>query len=158
MNYFDARELLDKSGWHYTCRNDDRIWGVGYDGPFQSCRDCGGHSAHLVEHGPGEANYCATCESKGYVEVEPHAPHATAAEAYECATTYVLDTAKWDMRVDTTHSVPRCEMPECEVLVRDGGGASWGFGISHLTVLCLTHRNREALAVVVGTVGQVISS
>jgi hypothetical protein len=30
MNYYEARQTNDKTGWHYTCRNDDRIWPVGY--------------------------------------------------------------------------------------------------------------------------------
>lgn len=43
MNYYQPRELL-KDGkptglWHYTCRNDDRVWPVGY-----CAQDCPGHA------------------------------------------------------------------------------------------------------------------
>jgi hypothetical protein len=50
MNYYAAREIQDESGrgtgrWHYTCRNDHRIWPVGY------CNEgCPGHDT------PEEAN------------------------------------------------------------------------------------------------------
>lgn len=30
MNYYDARPLADRSGFHFTARNDDRIFPVGY--------------------------------------------------------------------------------------------------------------------------------
>ncbi len=46
MNYYDAREL--KSGgqstgkWHYTKRNDDQIWPVGY-----CAEECPGHDTAL---------------------------------------------------------------------------------------------------------------
>jgi hypothetical protein len=36
VNYYQPREHKD-GGWHYTCRNDDRIWPVGY---------CSDHPAH----------------------------------------------------------------------------------------------------------------
>lgn len=152
MNYYGARQLAS-GGWHYTCRNDDRIWGVGYDGRYQTCPTCQGDSFGRI------GASCGTCGTKGYVEVEPHPPHATADEARECATRYVLDTAHWEASsVDTTHSIPRCEFPDCTTAVEDGRGASWGFGGPDLTVLCPPHRNRESLAVIVGTVGEVISS
>jgi hypothetical protein len=46
MNYYEARQLKDKSGWHFTCMNDGRIWPVGY------CRD---HEAHDTRE---EAEQC----------------------------------------------------------------------------------------------------
>ena len=30
MNYYEARQRKDKSGWHYTCKNDGAVWPVGY--------------------------------------------------------------------------------------------------------------------------------
>lgn len=158
MNYYDARPIKDGSGWHYTCMNDGRIWPVGYDSPIQTCPECNGRSAHVTDNHPDGRNYCATCSSKGYVEVEPHPPHATQEEAYQCATNYVLDTATWDLRISTTHSVPRCDADGCGTLVEDGGGARWGFGIQSHSVLCGDHRNRDTLAAIVGTIGQVWSS
>jgi hypothetical protein len=46
MNYYDARPLADGSGFHYTCRNDDRIVSVGY------CRE---HEPHATAE---EARAC----------------------------------------------------------------------------------------------------
>lgn len=47
MNYYEPREIQrDGTGWHYTCRNDNRIWAVGY------CRDHEGHTT------PEEAIAC----------------------------------------------------------------------------------------------------
>lgn len=46
MNYYEARKLENGSGWHYTCRNDDRIWPVGY---------CADHEPHATAE---EANDC----------------------------------------------------------------------------------------------------
>lgn len=152
MNYYDARELADKSGWHYTCMNDGRIWGVGYDGKFQECPSCQGRSWGVVD------GRCDTCQAKGYIEVEPHPPHPTKEEAYACATQYMLNTARWDVTVDTKTSVPRCEFPECSTLVHDGRGVSYGFGMSHISVLCPEHRNRVSLAEIAGGAGVTISS
>lgn len=45
MNYDQPRQLK-AGGWHYTSRNDDRIWPVGY---------CGSHEPHETED---EARRC----------------------------------------------------------------------------------------------------
>jgi hypothetical protein len=45
MNHYDARQKRGPDGevvgWHYTCRNDGRIWAVG------DCRDHGPHATQL---------------------------------------------------------------------------------------------------------------
>ncbi len=41
VNYYDARELADHSGWRFTCQNDGRIWAVGY------CADGHTHATQL---------------------------------------------------------------------------------------------------------------
>lgn len=46
MNYYAARPVIDGSGFHYTVRNDDHIWPVGY------CED---HPPHATEE---EAQEC----------------------------------------------------------------------------------------------------
>jgi hypothetical protein len=46
MNYYDARQTKNKSGWHYTCMNDGAIWPVGY---------CAEHEPHATER---EAREC----------------------------------------------------------------------------------------------------
>ncbi len=71
MNYAEARQLSDGGGWHYTVRNDDRIW------THQCCLD------------PGPPATQDDVEKYGYQLGEPtlgkpHAPHATREEAEEC--------------------------------------------------------------------------
>jgi hypothetical protein len=46
MNYYEARQLKDKSGWHFTCMNDGEIWPVGY---------CADNEAHATRE---EAEEC----------------------------------------------------------------------------------------------------
>lgn len=52
MNYYQPRQVLgadgQPGGWHYTCRNDSRIWPVG---------DCAGHPPHATQD---EAYECWT--------------------------------------------------------------------------------------------------
>lgn len=150
MNYYDARPLLDGEGWHYTCRNDGRVWPVGYCSPKRTCPDCNGDSFMLRSN-------CATCDNKGVVTVDGCPPHATKEEAYECATRYMIDHAR-EVRVSTEHSVPRCEYEGCYRLVEDGFALQYGFGIPSLTILCPAHRNKESIAETIGSVGEVWSS
>lgn len=58
MNYYEPRQKTDGK-WHYTCRNDDRIWPVGY------CADgCPGHDteaeafAHQTEWERDHITFC----------------------------------------------------------------------------------------------------
>ena len=86
MNYYQPRQIQlgENAGkWHYTCRNDDRIWPVGFcrDGceghdtseeaaahqreydldhrkvrkvePWSQCAECGKRTPNIVELGPG---------------------------------------------------------------------------------------------------------
>jgi hypothetical protein len=46
MNYYEARQRSDKTGWHFTCQNDDQIWPVG---------DCQDHEPHATRE---EAEEC----------------------------------------------------------------------------------------------------
>lgn len=50
MIHFQARQLDDKSGWHFTCRSDGAVWPVGYcDDPL--------HRPHATRE---EAEACMT--------------------------------------------------------------------------------------------------
>jgi hypothetical protein len=71
MNYQEARQLSDKSGWHMTIRNDDNVW------THQCCREPGPPATEEDE------------EKYGYTPGEPtigkpHAPHKTREEAEQC--------------------------------------------------------------------------
>lgn len=46
MNYYEARQTKDATGWHFTCMNDGVIWPVGY---------CADHDPH---HSRAEAEQC----------------------------------------------------------------------------------------------------
>jgi hypothetical protein len=59
VNYYGARELRDADGkgigrYHYTCRNDNRIWPVGYcvehegHATEQEAQDC--YKRYLLDH------------------------------------------------------------------------------------------------------------
>jgi hypothetical protein len=71
MNYAEARKREDGSGWHFTVRNDDRIW------PHECCRTPGPPATEEEQQRfgfkPGELTLG-----------EAHAPHATREEAEEC--------------------------------------------------------------------------
>lgn len=104
MNYYEARELRDEKGegtgrWHYTVRNDGRIWPVGYcaDGcpghesaeaacehqreyelanlrqityaGWTDCQVCGAPTKAGVEHGPGIGHPIALCDEHRTPEV-----------------------------------------------------------------------------------------
>jgi len=97
VNYYGPRELQDGDGkgtglWHYTVRNDDRIWPVGYcrddcpghqsaDGArahqrryeldnlrhvtyrgWTDCEVCGAATKRAIEHGPGIGRDIALCD------------------------------------------------------------------------------------------------
>lgn len=71
MNYAAARELADKSGWHFTVQNNSDVW------THQCCRD------------PGPPATIEQVEKYGYLLGEttlglPHAPHETKEEAELC--------------------------------------------------------------------------
>jgi hypothetical protein len=79
-----ARELSDGGGWHFTVKNDDRIW------THECCRD------------PGPPATEEDAERYGYTVGEPtlgkpHAPHATQEEAEACLQEWRLrQAADWD--------------------------------------------------------------
>lgn len=143
MNYYEPRQVSadadreDAGKWRYTCMNDGKVWPVG------NCADnCPGHD--------------------------------TKEGAYEHQTEYVLDHASFDGQwSDTQH---RCEAPvptggvnisgqitapptgteACgkwtDKFASLGPGQMWSFN------LCDGHRNRETLALLVGTVGDSMGS
>lgn len=71
MNYAEARQLDDKSGWHFTVKNDNRVWA------YHCCREPGspatGQDVALYGYELGEPT-----------TGKPHAPHPTKEEAEAC--------------------------------------------------------------------------
>jgi hypothetical protein len=71
VNYAEARQIEGGGGWHFTVRNDDRIW------THECCRD------------PGPPATPEDVERFGYRLGDPtlgkaHTPHATREEAEQC--------------------------------------------------------------------------
>ena len=140
MNYYQARELRDADGkgtglWHYTVRNDDRIWATGYCSPWETCPACKGN-AGLFAAIRGER--CATCEDKGIVRrADPCPGHDTPEGAREHYRQYLLDQVRYDQKLLD-------ERRKCAVC------GAWSeytafipSEINHVWVLCDEHRNRE---------------
>ena len=99
MNYYQARELTDADGkptgkWHFTVRNDDRIWATGYCAPWETCPACKGHAGIFAAL---RGEHCATCGDKGIVErSEPCPGHDTPEGAREHYRQYLLDQVRYD--------------------------------------------------------------
>lgn len=154
MNYYGPRQVEpgadrpDAGLWRYTCRNDDRIWEVGYCGPTRDCQTC--HGRTFVTHEP-----CAECGGKGYVTVERCPGHPTADEACAHYRLYVLDCLiGYDMRSDPAIQ-HRCEAEGCDAWTQTAAterplGRHWW--------LCDEHRNRQTVERLYGDVGTSVSS
>lgn len=119
MNYYQPRELKGSDGkgnglFHYTVRNDNRIFAVGY-----CAEGCDGH------------------------------PTEEAARRHY--TEYLLDN-RLQLDLQLTGQQRRCEVcgEWTQGLARVDHSSSWP--------LCDQHRTREAVAVLFGTVGDMISS
>lgn len=125
MNYYEARQLSDKSGWHYTRMNDGEIWPVGYCSPWQQCPDCTGHG-------------CEKCENRGIVKTHEDHTHETREEAEECFLRYLLDSISEEEYGDWT-GCEVCGDPTKKGLTSRGPLGS-GFP------LCDEHRTHEILA------------
>ena len=137
MNYYKARQLSDKSGWHFTRMNDGHIWPVGYCSPWQQCLDCDGHG-------------CEKCGGRGVVKHPHEHVHATREEAEECFMRYLLD----DIREEAYGNWGDCEV--CGEPTKQGLTARRPFGSAHR--LCDQHRRPEILAGLTPWPGQIVSS
>lgn len=140
MNYYGPRQRKGDSRWDYTCRNDDVIYPVGYCSPYR-------------EPDPKKDWFWNENSIKKYqAEKEFHheGGHATAEEAQECYTKYLMDTTlQFGHYGDIWH---KCEV--CDELT-DGYAQ-----VDHGTIyhLCDAHQTREIVEPKFGTVGEIWSS
>lgn len=149
MNYYQPREKTDGNGngtglWHYTCKNDGRIWPVGYCSPWETCPDCKGHSIVSIDA------KCDKCENRGVIKRENPCPgHKTPEEAAEHYRQYKLDNVRYDGKYHD-------EMRKCEIC----GNWTEHFALIDYRsyALCDEHRNRENLEKVFPLYGNYISS
>lgn len=137
MNYYEARQLSDKSGWHFTRLNDGEIWPVGYCSPWQQCLDCDGHG-------------CEKCGGRGITKSHVEHHHETREEAEECFLRYLLDKIEEEQYGDWTG----CEV--CGEPTKTGLTARRPLGNGF--PLCDEHRTPEILAGLTGWPSQIIAS
>lgn len=150
MNYDQPRQI--ESGpnggkWHYTSRNDGRIYPIGYCSRYADCPACGGYSFTSV-------NPCATCDSTGVVELAPadRCPgHDTADEARAHYRAYLFDKR---LRLDGEMSDQQKKCVVCD---------AWTTGyatLDHtwLEVLCDKHRTRAVMENLIPEIGDSIHS
>lgn len=161
MNYYGARQKLDENGkpsglFHYTCRNDEQIWPVGYCGAFKRCDKCDGQMRKMP-YAPGPYT-CETCRDTGTMKV-PEAErcpgHATAGEANEHYRQYLLDSAVFQGPKTTEWPKEKCEADGCNEEATHL--ASIPGHMEHTHKFCAKHCTCEELAKKV-KVGESISS
>ncbi len=142
MNYYAPREIIEngKSAgrWHYTCRNDDHTWAVGYCSPWTECPEC--HCQPLI-HRAGLTESCIRCQGIGLIRKDSPCPgHATPEEACEHQKQYYVDTAHLDGR-DSSHQ------SKCQVCQRwTDRVVTWGPGFMSVVILCADHATPDHLA------------
>jgi hypothetical protein len=88
MNYYQARQRNTSLRWDFTCKNDKRIWPVGY---------CSGKS----DGGPYDNKY----HDDG---------HASAEEASECYRQYLLDNRLVFDEGEGSRTMRVCQYPGCD--------------------------------------------
>lgn len=152
MNYYEAREIQTKEGqptglWHYTCKNDGRIWAVGYCSSKELCPDCQGRSGPMWR-----GDHCDTCSDLGLVHVpNPCQGHATKEEAEEHYRQWELDK---ETRYDGKLSGQQLQCQLCQAWTQRFARV----GQVNTYILCDDHCNRESLEPLVPRPGIVMSS
>lgn len=150
MNYYQAREILgeDKKPtgkWHYTCRNDDRIWAVGYCASLQSCPVCKDKwvPAFGMTREDVEARgwtWCEACNNKGLVDAPNPCPgHDTPEEACEHYKEYLLDKAEYRQKLSEWPK-DKCMRPDCN---SEATHVVHIPGETYNYIFCEQHCNRE---------------
>lgn len=119
MNYHQARQREDGSGWTWTTMNDGRVW------PSGGC----------VTWPEGEPTYEDVMSGVRKPMGEPHI-HATQEEAEQCFYDYERGRLKEFKLEKTTH---QCEFPGCKKETRGGLNA---FHLAQVS-LCKKHRTPE---------------
>jgi hypothetical protein len=127
MNYFGPRQRESTKRWDYTCRNDNRIWPVGYcagwrDYTAEERRQCMMNDVWYANYESRRASY----HTDG---------HATSDEACECYKQYQLDDG---LRFgEDSSSQKKCQVCEAWTTKRAMVGGYRSF------VLCEAHATRE---------------
>lgn len=142
MNYYAARQRQSDSRWDFTCRNDDRIWPVGYCGGWAEWTDA--DEARI----PGLQR-----AQEKLLPFKPHFHedgHETAEQACGCYRRYLLDTRT---RYDLSHPEYQRKCAKC------GAWTEAAAEVDHTIFdLCDEHRTREVLEELFDKVGTITSS
>ena len=157
MNYYQAREI-QRDGqhtglFHYTCRNDDHIYPVGFCSPYRECEACHGQVTNPI--GEPRPEDCAKCGGKGslLLPLEQRCPgHPTPEAACEHYRQYLLSKVRFG--VADRWPKYQCEAAGCEAEATHVAGIPLR-SIYHR--FCQPHCTLEELAKKL-TVGEFISS
>lgn len=146
MNYYQARKRESDGRWDFTCRNDDRIWPVGYCHEY---RPFTGNERWMVggaEHAAKENAKEEPFRSKYHVD-----GHATAGEAANCYRRYVLDH-RTHLREEYPHTKLECVVCKEWTTLRASvdHGRSWP--------LCELHNNQDEVERLYPASSEIVSS
>lgn len=143
MNYYEARELQDENGkgtgvFHYTCKNDDRIWPVGYCTRYREPQE--GDVGYEMWSEAAKAEYRANKDKY-------HGPegHDSKVAACNCYRQYELDRLRFFSEADLNDkpkSLNMCQMPDCENYTASFADIP---GSMRHWMLCTDHLNRDAV-------------
>lgn len=142
LNYEQARQIEtgpNAGKWHYTNRNNDWVYPIGYCSSMVPCTNCDGVPA--IVH--TRTTLCATCGGNGVVESPTPCPgHDTAEEAERHYYEYMADhlfeeglKARSDL-VDGRYKCEVCDAPTLRTLRVEGQ-------IAGNVPLCDEHCNRK---------------
>lgn len=137
MNYFAARQRESGKRWDYTCKNDSRIWPVGY---------CAGWREPKPEHWGSQAEIDRWLERTAPHRHKFHEDgHETDEQACECYKQYLLD---FELHLDEENLNMQRKCAVC---------GAWTSKFARVSMriwdLCDEHRTREHVEVLHGPVG-----
>jgi hypothetical protein len=132
VNYYRARQRKDGK-WDYTCRNDGRIWPVGY---------CAEYNEDFSNLGMGEVyqDWFAEDYKRKYAPTQDKhhtCGHDTAEEACECYKQFLLDH-NLRLKIQSSDTQRKCEVcGEWTQLYAELDCQMWN--------LCEVHNTREVV-------------
>lgn len=151
MNYYASRQRLSDKRYDFTCKNDNRVWPVGY---------CAGPRVYTAADFNFMSEEAAAREAEklnakyGPLRERFHTDgHATEAEAQACYRSYLLDT-----RLEFANPA----LPEVSTQVGCAHCGAWATGGATLDQsswpLCGEHQTRAIVELLFPSVGTIVSS
>ena len=138
MNYYDARQRGEDGPWDFTCRNDDRIWAVGFCARRVPC-ECG-----TIETAYRPKEDCENCGGHGWVDNPNYCgSHETVEEARACFRSYLLADISEESYGEWTGCAAYVNGQKCDKPTKQGLETRPPLGESF--ALCDEHRTFECL-------------